>query len=375
MPLLYASFVSSATSYGFRPLQLFHRTICNPSPPIGFEIRLASCLLYVENRLSDYLGNSLYEDTESDDALPMITQYFRLLADIVNHAPNLRHLNVVSLETREISFWRHILPDDANPRVDAVLPKLQSLSSQFHAKVQAHDRHEAGFRRICSAMTAVTMLTDLRVSGFMADRATLPTIGMFKWIERLEITECVLSYEDISELWAACNGLRHITCEWAFLDCAYDMSSHLYTALERHATTLETLYLDTGEVRMPPPPKLYSLRPFTSLRSLSICETALGVSWFIIDNEEPLQCRLSELLPGGLEHLTLCMHSIYVPMDDHPLDMVPDLWDLADDVRQCLPGLRVFRIQSDESKFGAPRLAKAFENVGVHLDLANEMTT
>jgi hypothetical protein len=83
-PILYTSFTGSATWYGIEPLKLFHRTISEPNTAANSSGNFAVCLQYIENRLSDYLGNNLHTDTDHPDAAQMVAGYFRLLADIFN---------------------------------------------------------------------------------------------------------------------------------------------------------------------------------------------------------------------------------------------------------------------------------------------------
>ncbi|KAF2819234.1 hypothetical protein CC86DRAFT_148977 [Ophiobolus disseminans] len=375
-PMLYTSFVSAATSYSFKPLQLFHRTVCNAGPAAGLQNRLAEYLLYVENRLSDYLGNSLYKDTESDDAILMVTEYFRLLADIVNHAPNLQHLTVVSLEANEVSFWKHILPNDGNQSLTTIpnhgFQKLQSLSFQTHTKAYRLDSPVASFRRICSAMTAAPMLTDLRASGVMTNDTNLPLSGAFTRVQRMEITECVLDFAEMSELWAACNGLRHIICEWAFLDHERGSPAHLYEGLLRHENSLETLHLDMREVRMGWPERLGSLQSFAALQSLGLCERALGIELNLLDCPTVVpQEGISGLIPQTLKSFALFLRYGHIPGFDAQIDEATALFSLAEQSAYAESDLRVVTLRYGR-ELNAPILTKAFDTAGVHLELVNE---
>lgn len=166
-PILYASFTGSTTWYNFKLLQLFHRTISSPVKSITGHIRLLDCLQYVENRSADYLGNSLDSDIHVDGADRMVAQYYTLLADVIIRAPNLRQITVVSLETSEVSLWKNIVPEEGSlsstPKMIHRLQKLQVLCLQVHTSELVST---AGcFRRICSAVATLPMLTEFRTSG------------------------------------------------------------------------------------------------------------------------------------------------------------------------------------------------------------------
>jgi hypothetical protein len=383
-PILYASFVSSATIYSFKTLRLFHRTICVSGQSVDPKICLAECLQYVENRLSDHLGNSLLADTNSnaDEALLMVPQYFSMLADVVNHAPNLKQLTVVSLETADVSFWKDILPEVSDQTSTTVaihgLQKLQSLCFQMNTN---NSGHVAWFRRISSAMTSIPMLTDFRASGVMTSNAKLPSLGTFERLKRIDITYCVLEFEEISEIWAACNNLRHIACHWAYLNNEAVSPSELLPSLLRHAKTLETLSLDFREVRMSKsPPMLGSLQSFTSLKSLSLCEMALGFSDSVIGVPmQTLDVRLSAILPRSLEKFALLVVADYGCVGGCgrwagvEAESAHALWDLSNNVRQFLPDLKLIHMEAccDQSD---PNLAKAFEEVGVQFEIVKDST-
>jgi hypothetical protein len=376
-PTLYASFVGSATRHGLKPLQLFHRTITGSSAP------LADHLEYIENRLSDYLGNSLYDDTEEDGAVDMVLQYFYLLADIVSHAPNIQRLSVVSLETIDVSFWDYILPDGlfaGGPPLVANhgFPKLQSLCFQIHTRGHGRIRMTNSFSRIFSAMTLVPVLRDLRASGVMSSDFAQTLTGQFKKLTRIEITECVLELDEVISIWAACDELRHIVCEWAFLNYASNQPSDLYEGLLRHCETLEYLHLDMREVRVlespdAQPNKLGSLQPFEVLTSLTICERALlGTAHVYFEDQIRSQdARLSELLPAKLEKFVLLMQGeVEHEADEILLDAEP-LLTLSNDCPQLLPDLKVVLVQSRDQLI-QPTLTKAFEDRSVRFGFVKE---
>ena len=385
-PALYASFMGSATWHGYEPLQLFHRTISNPANAVGMKARLGGYLRYVENRLCDYLGNSLYDDTEFYGAVDMVARYFYLLSDIVKQAPNLQHLSVVSLETDEVSFWNYVLPSDLGTWASLTPAKvashgfrrLKTLCFQIHTEGYGFGPDSVWFRRICSAMTSVPSLVDFRASGVTTSGLSLPLFGCFKKLQRLEITECVLDLEEITEIWSACDGLRHIVCEWAFLNCASETPSDLYSGLLHHTKTLETLGLDMREVRFNRsiamgPQLLGSLQNFTMLKSLVICETALlGDTFPLLDfPDQQLEHRIANLLPMSLESVTLLLHSDYGYEHDCRLDEAFALWHLADDINKDLPNLEEISVRYP-LMLSAPNLAKAFQEAGLRFKIVRE---
>ena len=385
-PVLYASFMGCATWHGYEPLKLFHRSISSSEKAFGMKVHLAEFLEYVENRLCDYLGNSLYDDTEFYGAVNMVARYFYLLSDIVKHAPNLRHLSIVSLETDEVSFWTYIIPEDIDtwaPRpvakvVNHGFSRLHTLCIQIHTEGYTYGRDPAWFRRICSAMTSVPSLADFRVSGITTSGQSLPMLGNFKKLRRLEITECGLDFDEIIDTWSACEDLQHIVCEWAFLNCAAEVPSDLHSELSRHSKTLETFVLDTREVRFSHlfathPQLLGSLQPFTVLKSLVICETALlGDTFPLLDfPDQQLQCRIASLLPTSLERLTLLLHSDYAYEQDCRLDEAFALWHLAEDGKRDLPNLQEINVRYPMT-LSAPNLAKAFQEASVRFNIVKE---
>jgi hypothetical protein len=344
---------------------------------------LAHHLEYVENRLSDYLGNSLYDDTTEHGAVDMVVQYFYLLADIVSHASNIQRLSVVSLETIDVTFWDHILPDgfpSGGPPLVAShgFPKLQSLCFQIHTQGHGSSRITNSFGRILSAMTSVPVLGDLRASGVMSRDFAQSLTGQFKKLTRIEITECVLELDEVISIWAACDELRHIVCEWAFLNYASNQPSDLYEGLLRHCKTLEYLHLDMREVRVlvwpgEQPKKLGSLQPFEVLTSLTICERALvGTAHVYFDDQTQFQeARLSELLPAKLEKFVLLMQGeVEHEADEILLDAEP-LLTLSKDCPHLLPDLKVVLVQSRDQLI-QPTLTKAFQDRSVQFGFVKE---
>jgi hypothetical protein len=385
LPTLYGSFLGCTTWNGCGPLELFCRTISNPQNAVGLQVRLRDYIRYVENRLSDYLGNSLHDDTEFYGAVSMVARYYELLATIVHFAPNLEHLSVVSLETDEVSFWVHIVPEDlgegptaASNLTDHGLRKLRNLCFQTHTE-GSFGFESASFRRICSSLVSLPSLVDLRASGVMTSDISQPLPGSLEKLQRLNITECILDFEEVVQLLHACESLQDFTCVWTFLNCGAESPSDIYSGLIKHADRLETLELDMREVRFNygtgiNSEALGSLRCFQRLDTLVICETSLlGSRFSLLDfPDQILNCRMSELLPENLRHLTLLVQSDYGYEDDRRIDEASSLWHLVDDCKTVLPQLRSVTIKG-EFEMSAPNLVAAFEDEGVIFTLTNEL--
>jgi hypothetical protein len=232
VPILYASFCGSLTWHGCKPLKLFHRTMTNSNTGSSSRSRYSEYLQYIENRLADYLGNSLHQDSAHGNTPGMAAEYLRMLAEVAVFAPNLQNLCVVSLETEFISFWQNVIPGGGRPPLEhkaiTAFQKVQSISLQIHTETASRTVSDnvAWFHSICSAMASVPNLTDLRASGVTSSSWTPTFQGAFKKLRHLEFTECCLDIGDVAEIWSVCDELRHIVCEWAFL-IAIEYVSHL----------------------------------------------------------------------------------------------------------------------------------------------------
>jgi hypothetical protein len=381
VPILYSSFHGSTTKHGSKLLQLFHRTISNSECGSSLGVRYADYLHSVENRFADYLGNSLYEDISYDTEC-MADEYFQLLANIVKSAPNLRHLSVVSLETEGVSFWRQILPEPDSTGTGVAttaLRDLRSLSFQVHMDSNCFHPSSAWFQRICSTLTSVPKLTDLRASSVVSFPWSEPLRGTFENVQRLDITECVVHLDDVVELLEACEGLQHFTCEWAFLNCNANGPCDLYSGLWKHRATLRTLNLDMREVRFgdqfDKSRRLGTLQSFTALESLTLCETTLlGNTLPLI--RVPYQVftgRISELLPARLQNFTLLLLANQAMVPASRLDEVFSLWNFVDECKTGFPDLRYVSIVSNQM-LSSPNAAKAFEDVNVHFQNVKEVS-
>ncbi|KAJ4366781.1 hypothetical protein N0V83_007306 [Neocucurbitaria cava] len=379
IPTLYASFNASASLYGYERVRLFHRTITSLEHGLGLNSRLAEYIQYVEIRLADSHGNHLSNDLETLE----LSQYYYLLGEILMQVSNIQHLSIVSVENEEFSLWSPILPGHlaagASTRLGTVashgFPKLQTLNLQIHALGYDSSPIHAMFHRVCSAMTSVLSLTDLRTSSFSSTGSIKPLSGSFQSLRRLEITECELPFDEVLNLWSACEGLRHIVCSWAYLDGQGVTPSDLYTGLLRHSKTLETLCLNLREVRFDSPAtqlRLGSLQPFTRLESLTICEIALLGT--LISLEGPfgpdLHNHISDCLPESLKHLELLFTKGVgrdSGSDPSELDDLLELWHLAENCKSAMPELARVSVRSAFRR-GAPRLTKAFNDIGLQFE-------
>jgi len=383
-PILYASFCGSLTWYGSKPLRLFNRTVGGSDTGSNRRVRYLEYLQYIENRLADNLGNSLHCDSSHADIFGMAADYLQLLANIAVRAPNLQRLCVVSMETASVSFWQHVIPGGGRPpfenkSITTSFQKLESVSLQIHSESTSMytAKEIAWFHSICSSMVSIPNLKDFRASGVTSNSWTPRFHGAFKQLQRLEFTECCLDIEDVAGIWNACEGLRHIVCEWAFLIAIGTKPSDLHSALLRHRDTLETLHLDMREVRtddgFTASERLGSLQLFTAMTSLSVCEvTLLGHVWTLAALREDLLPRcLTDLLPTNLESFALLL------LEDQAMENINRLEEplvLSTFVNNCQRGLsrlKEVRVVSIHDMH-APKITNAFEGTGVNFSLAKE---
>ncbi|KAH9872920.1 hypothetical protein J1614_005315 [Plenodomus biglobosus] len=387
-PVLYASFTGTLTWKGIEHLRLFHRTISSGMDPDTHRMPLSKCIRYIENRLSNHLGNSLYAnpdtdtDTEDYDTAHMAARYFYLLAEIVKLAPNLQHLCVVSLETDDMSFWRHILPrvpivgraivhaNDSN----VSFSRLETLCLQVNSSSLMHSSDDLSFARILLTMKSAPLPKELQACGVMSSHglsaASSGPLVPFKTLQRLEITKCQLDIEEVVDLWLACEGLQHITCEWAYLNSTAALPSDLLPGLLKHAETLRTLHLDLREVRFdiprPPEPPLFgSLRALVNLQSLTVCER------FTSDDHYTWDGRLADLLSTSLEKLVVLRHPDGLFEFGCHEDRIRNLRHLAEDCQAALPKLKYVAVY-DFLEFHASDLQTLFRDAGVQFQIVLE---
>lgn len=371
-PLLYSAFMGSSTWSGLLPLQLFIRTLTE-QPALSDHVK------YIENRLSDYLGNGLYDDLEFYGAVDMVKEYFDTLAEVIGRTRNLAHLNVVSLETSEVSLWRHLIQDKELPPRMAMhgFPKLQTLCLQIHTEDYGLGEESAWFQRITNALLSVPTLKQIRASG-PTSGAVIPFPGKHKSLHTVDISECILDFVEVVQLTAACTRLKNIGVHWAYLNSHGFHMPDLYSALHIHANTLETLRIDTREVRFCaddfPLEPLGNFRMFPQLRSIEICETSLLANTMSILDfpDQRLSIRIAQLLPPSVENFTLLVKSEYGYNDDCRIDESFALWDLTEDCLTMLPNLNEVTIKSSYD-LQAINLTASFRDAGVKLRLVREI--
>ncbi|XPS99116.1 hypothetical protein M3J09_008298 [Ascochyta lentis] len=380
LPTLYASSITCATWSGLKQLRLFHRTISSSEKALNQSKSLKGYVQYVENRLADYLGNSLHDDEIFQEKSAF--GYFHLLSKVVLCAPNLEHLCVVSLEHGEVSFWDHLLAK-SHPSTRLVghgLGKLRYLSIQIHAHAWPTVPGAAVFERISLTLRSFAMLSELRVSGATTNREfeLVSRPQKVPNLQRLDLTECCLEMSEVADLLSACKDVRHFTCRWAYLQGARSGPSELRTALLAHTDILESLALDTREIRYDPnielePKVLGSLRALKSLKSLEICETGFSsCDLSLLDfPDQRLDPGLSMLLPRSLERMTLLARGDFNHYDEDVLEDAFCLWQLAHDRMTTLPHLKALCIVARHD-LSAPGLVKVFKKAGVQFHIEME---
>jgi hypothetical protein len=371
-PFLYASFSEMPTWHGPEPLQLFLRTISCPKPGIGLQVRFVTYLQYVESSSQEEIHRCRPWNQPAKESDQMTAHYFQLLARIVECATDLRSLFVVSTETDDISFWKHILLTESHS--SSTLNCLQKL--QF-SNFGGHwwNTNSALYNRVFQAMVYLPMLEDVRALGIFSDRPTFSLHGTFKSVQRLDFPACGLSIEDVGKLLAACNGLLHFTCSWSTLP-TYTKPSEFYAGLLRHRTSLKTMHVDIRSAYhncagFAHGSRLGSLQDFTALESLGICERLLlgtveRQAAFLYPVSPP---RISEVLPVDLKQLTLVVYNDY----DIDSDKTSSLMNLAEDCQYHLPALKQVSVDCNTDlnasnlikAFRAFNLTKPFEDAGV----------
>ena len=373
--VLYSAFMGSATWSGFIPLCRFLRTLRE-------EPGLARHVQYFENRLSDYKGNSLYDSLEVLGAVEMVKDYFDTLVATICLTPNLTHLSVVSLETSEVSLWRHIVKDkdkDALPHMAAHgFPKLESLCLQIHTEDYGIGEESAWFRRITNALMTVPTLKTLNVSGATSGSVVPIYNGKHKCLQDIQITESILDFDELVQLVSSCTDLKRLSCDWAYLTTQLFHLPDLHNALTAHADSLRTLRLDAREVRLQEVDSSFqplpSLRDFTALQTVELCEASLFANnSSILDvPNQILPTRIAHLMPPSLRSLTILIKANTGYNNDRRLDEAQGLCDLADDCPTMLPNLHQVWIKWKYS-LRAASLTARFRDVGVTLFLATDI--
>ncbi|KAF1957669.1 hypothetical protein CC80DRAFT_547563 [Byssothecium circinans] len=384
-PFLYASFFGSATNYGLGPVQAFHRTISERSD-------LAKHVEYVENRLSDYLGNDLLH-TILHEAENIVPEYFRLLGTIICLSPNLQQLCVISLENSEITLWNHIFGAGREVQLPSHgFPKLKKVAFQTNAKDEYVSIHDGrSFSRICSGLALMPSLLSLEVSGAVCgcsrDFAT-----PFANLQRVSLNDTMASTDEVAMLLLACNRLTHFACEWVNrYYISGGVPSILEMGLRKHQHSLETLSLTarghfvdgvhvdhTGNLDFP-----IKYQEFTALTEVTLPRLLLPAKPFMLPylDTEPL----AKFLPASLESLIIenfCLDST------SSFELLAALWTLTRDCPQLLPRLRQVAVRVRDTDYamilettfgdterqlgGVTRLNEKFEELGVQFQLVVE---
>ncbi|KAF2005483.1 hypothetical protein P154DRAFT_483479 [Amniculicola lignicola CBS 123094] len=371
-PILYSAYIGTCTRNGLEPLRLFLRSV-QEVPALG------RCVQYIENRLGDYKGNSLYNDTETSGAPEMVKEYLLKLATVVNASPNVVHLSLVSIEAGSNSLWEDLLFDKQSPAKISShgLRKLETLYFQMHTGAWSLQEERGLFQRISHALANVPKLHSLCADGPVSAGILSKPEGQYELLETLRLSNCVLDFDELLELTLMCKKLKHFSCHWAFLNAASLDLVELRRILFQHNRTLEHFHLDAREVRTVSiflsdnHQPLGSFKHFECLKVLEVDEESfLATVNSLLDFPDIYlrQHRISQLLPVTLEAFTLLMSGSRPHNGGGMLDEVPELWDLADDCPTRLPNLKIIVMQSNYP-LSAPRLTPKFERAGIKLEL------
>ena len=377
IPTLYASSCTSATRNGLRQLQLLHRTISAPHNALGQTKPLAEHILYAENRLADFRGNSLQNDEVF--LQESFATYSRLLGDLVLKAHNIEHICVVSIDdfADDVSFWGHLLSKSPYAAQNG-FTKLKFLSTQLHTSFDQDTSRQSTFERMITRLRLLPKFYTLQVLGATSNTWSLLTLrpnDMLR-VRRLELTECTLEMEEVSSLLLACNNLQHFTCKWSHVPGMISGPSELHAALLAHTNNLETLVLDWREVAWQfmvfhdEALLLGSLRSMKLLRNLQLCEVGFLTDDLSLVPDYPFQgarFSLAGLLPASLECLTLYpVEAIEYSIADL-VHRAPLLWHFSSELGMLLPLLKTLCIVMKPGNLPCERLEREFESAGVEL--------
>jgi hypothetical protein len=375
-PMLYAYFIGTATEYGIERLRLFNeRLLASTVSGDGLDKHLK----YMEVRLSDYLGNESYSNrTNPPDAV--VGRYFRILADFVKRITHLQHLSVASLENWEMSFWKHLMPEQNTLSPMTTTPeenlfsKLETLCLYIYIKVYDWDEDTVSFEQIGSLVATAPLLSDFRASGVMSQELDQTyELGPWKMLQRIEITECFLDLQAFANLLSACEGLKHVTCTWAFTDDVdTETPSDLYYSLSKHSQTLETLHLDLRLLMFTFEPddiddeESVVLEPLGTLQSFNRLKTLIISKNCLLGTITPL-VELSSPPIAGLLSPSMTRFAMLVD-HENSLDDSIFLWDLVAECSTSDLNLQDVRIQAEYELPKMPKITKAFTDVGVHFE-------
>lgn len=354
-PALYSSFTGSTTMHGITPLRTFVATIARRED-------LAQYLLYFENRLGDYLGNSLLKDSDLPEAMSMVLEYFFKISCVIKECPNIEQLCIVSLESHRISLWEHLIPDWSHLIQDWTdlcpvtcsppllnLRKLHTLALQTNMK--QYYQVVNGFPstpEILSALGILPSLTVLRVSGLESTHyGWIPTItGPFKSLRRLEIIETTLLVHEVNDLLRACDCLEHFKCSWSMLFLSLDGPLVVVPDVIKHRQSLQSLYLVPEAVDFsswPDPPHFSfpALRHLGALKEAKLCNFCVPDPY---NHTQAVPPGLGELLPASLESLAISYCHMFIDPPTYGLTVLSALWVLANHCEIVLPRLREIKI-------------------------------
>lgn len=367
-PILYASFIGCTTFEGLEPLRLFHRAISQFKTPGSLHTPLSECVQYVENRLADWQGNSLHEDTSVSGASEMVVEYFQLLSDIVKWSLKLEHLSVVSLETLHASFWKHF--QNPGNSWESNYSSLTTLCIQVNTMDTGLKL--CGLSEICGSLAAATNITDLRTAGLSAGFSAWP-VAFFNDVQRLEFHKCMFQLEEIAEVISFCKQLRHLVCQWAYSEHDGKAPEGFHSSFLKHASTLETLHLDMRHVYFWEglcASELYFWQPFIALKSFTVSdrdllEDSLGYV------EHP-DSALAQALPKNLQKFTLLCGDEDGSNDNLEFDMIFKAKDLVENCKEKLADLEEFHIVYYDIPAACPELTSAFASVNVKFEVLED---
>ncbi|KAJ4302966.1 hypothetical protein N0V90_001857 [Kalmusia sp. IMI 367209] len=385
VPILCSAIIGSTTRYGIVPLRLFWKTITEKQ-----EMRLH--VQYVENLLSDCLGNDLFhdvsaygiEDMEFTVDFYVVCEYFEKLAGIIGMCQNIQQISVISIESSNFTLWGHLLlpclENDRRLVVGHGLPKLKTFAFQINSKEEYDESDAPSLITILSSLLQCPSLTVLRASGVVGDRSrTIPFRGTFRNLQRFELTECTLSHQYVDKALIPCENLRHFVCHWSYLWCWISGSTvDLFPNLIRQRQTLETLWLVADKAGFDSTNQsdisCSSLRQLANLKEAKLCNLLIPDKHCRLSAAAGILPIASEL-PPSLEHLTIS----YIMQWSNEMFFYPDVWDsleqLANDCSRCLPRLKelVVHLEGDRTIGGVKMLTDLFEEKGVRFQLVVEL--
>lgn len=322
--------------------------------------------------------------------LRVVRQYLENLAEIIGMCPNIQQMSVISVEFGDISLWTHLIPDsvqiqlgdecERGPIAGHGLLKLKTFAFQSNAQTSYGRLVYPSLYDIFSSLVHCPSLDILHASGLVEGGAQdRRTLGTFKKLQRLELTECMLSISSVERTILSCKDLRHFVCHWSYLSWSPQTEIiEWFPDLVMMEETLETLWLLVGTLNLSsefvPNRSFISLRRMTRLKELKLCDLFFPN----MHGGHPLAEGTPSIafeLPPSLEHLTISYKMRW--LDDW--DWVEDLWHplklLADDCPAHLPSLRsiVCHIDDTAGIWQGEELIEMFKEVGVSLSFTDQL--